>query len=253
MAGNGNARGGLGWVILVVALAVPGVLFYNWWSHLKAEREKTVAAKARGRVPDGGVFQSSPNAKLVNPMTPVASTGTLAAPPAPAAASATTPALAQPAQAATIAGTPASGSPSVAAAAAAAPAVAVVPPALSFSSMTATSQPLKRDPTLSPFDQVRLVEEEEAKRKAADDLAAMQAAKNNHGKHGPKPPKDPRTLVDLQGIISNTDSGFKAIVNNEVMSVGEFVIGTRIKIIKITDLGVTFDFQGKRFVKGVSQ
>ena len=64
MAGTGSARGGLGWVILVVALAVPGVLFYNWWSHLKADREKTVAAKARGRVPDGGVFLSSPNTKL---------------------------------------------------------------------------------------------------------------------------------------------------------------------------------------------
>ncbi|MBI5247098.1 MAG: hypothetical protein HY923_07945, partial [Elusimicrobia bacterium] len=73
MAGTGT-RGGLGWVILVVALAVPGVLFYNWWSHLKADRDKAVAAKARGRVPDGGVFQASPSAKLVNPMAPVVST-----------------------------------------------------------------------------------------------------------------------------------------------------------------------------------
>jgi hypothetical protein len=256
MAGNGNARGGLGWVILVVALAVPGVLFYNWWSHLKADREKTVAAKARGRVPDGGVFQSSPNAKLVNPMTPVVSTGAPSAQPQVAASTAPAqPVLAQPAQAAVIAkpvGEAGAGL-AVVAAAAAAPSVAAVPPALSFSSMTASAQPLKRDPTLSPFDQVRLVEEEEAKRKAADDLAAMQAAKNGRGRKGPKPVKDPRTLVDLQGIISNTDSGFKAIVNNEVMSVGEFVAGTRIKIVKITDLGVTFDLQGKRFVKGVSQ
>ena len=80
MAGTGSARGGLGWVILVVALAVPGVLFYNWWSHLKADREKTVAAKARGRVPDGGVFLSSPNNKLVNPMAPAVSTAAAAAP-----------------------------------------------------------------------------------------------------------------------------------------------------------------------------
>jgi hypothetical protein len=250
MAGNANARGGLGWVILVVALAVPGVLFYNWWSHLKVEREKTVAAKARGRVPDGGVFQSSPNAKLVNPMAPVVST-------APVQPIVVQPVLVQPVRAATTASpageAQAGAGLAVVAAAAAAPSIPAVPPALSFSSMTASAQPLKRDPTLSPFDQVRLVEEEEAKRKAADDLAAMQAAKNGRGRKGPKPPKDPRTLVDLQGIISNTDSGFKAIVNNEVMGVGEFVAGTRIKIVKITDLGVTFDLQGKRFVKGVSQ
>ncbi|MCR4295257.1 MAG: hypothetical protein NUW21_06960, partial [Elusimicrobia bacterium] len=80
MAATGSARGGLGWVILVIALAVPGVLFYNWWSGLKAEREKAVAAKARGRVPEGGVFQSSPNAKLVNPMAPAVSTAPAAEP-----------------------------------------------------------------------------------------------------------------------------------------------------------------------------
>jgi len=238
--GNGNARGGLGWVILVVALAVPGVLFYNWWSHLKAEREKTVAAKARGRVPDGGVFQSSPNAKLVNPMAPVVSTDTVAAPPLASSTTASVPetAAAAPVQAAAV--EPLAGD---------APAVAATPAALSFSSAAAAALPLKRDPTLSPFDQVRLLEEEEAKRAAAEALANL----NKPVKRGKKAPPDPRKQVELQGIISNTDSGFKAIVNNEVMSAGEFVAGTRIKIIKITDLGVTFDFQGKRFVKSVSQ
>jgi hypothetical protein len=244
MASNGNARGGLGWVILVVALAVPGVRFYNWWSHLKAEREKTVAAKARGRVPDGGVFQSSPNAKLVNPMAPVASTDTLTAAPSPLASS-TAPvremAAASSVQAATIAA-PAGEAPAAS--------TAATPGSMAFSSATAAALPLKRDPTLSPYDQVRLLEEEEAKRAAAEALANI----NKPVKKGRKAPPDPRKLVDLQGVISNTDSGFKAIVNNEVMGVGEFVAGTRIKIIKITDLGVTFaDPQGKRFVKSVSQ
>ncbi|MDD5305304.1 MAG: hypothetical protein PHS14_19580 [Elusimicrobia bacterium] len=252
MAGTGSARGGLGWVILVIALAVPGVLFYNWWSHLKTDRERTVAAKARGRVPEGGVFQSSPNAKLVNPMTPSVSTeaatspvaaSTGAAHAAPAAAAAP----AQEARAATLA------APAVAETAAGAVPPAGGAPATAFSSATATAPPLKRDPTLSPFDQVRIIEQEEARRKAAEDLENMKRAKQE----GRRPKKiravDPATLVNLQGIVSNPESGFKAIVNDEVLGAGEFVGNTKIKIIKITDLGVTFEHQGKRFSKGVSR
>lgn len=242
MAGTGSARGGLGWVILVVALAVPSVLFYNWWSHLKADREKAVAAKARTRVPDGGVFQSSPNAKLVNPMTPVAAS--TAAVPVPAAAPAAPVVAAAPAaQAATI--------PAPAAATAAVSSAAVQAPA--FSSSTAAGLPLKRDPMLSPFDQVRLIEEAEAKRKAEEDLRAMQEAKANRGK--PRPPKavDVTKLINLQGIVNSAEGGFKAIVNDEVLGAGETVGTTKVKILKITDQSVTFLYQGKKFSKGVSR
>ena len=240
MAGTGSARGGLGWVILVIALAVPGVLFYNWWSHLKTDREKTVAAKARGRVPDGGVFQSSPNVKLVNPMIPTLSTGTAAAQGASAAAvTSTSPAVVVAASAVTIA--PSSGT-------------ATVAEGQSHSSSTAAvAVALTRDPTMSPFDRIRLTQEEEARRKAAVDLAAMQNAKKHPGKRAAKPQRDPATLVNLQGIVSNPESGFKAIVNDEVLGSGEFVGNTKIKIVKITDLGVTFSYQGKKFSKGVSR
>ena len=225
MAGT-SGRGGLGWAILVFALAVPGVMFFNWWSHLKADREKAVAAKARGRVPDGGVFQSSPNSKLVNPMTPAVSTA------APAAVT----------QAPAPAETVSVSSPAVGAAAA--------PPAastLAVSSTAVTGLPLKRDPTLSPFDQVRILEEEEIKRAAAEALANLKKPR------GPKAIKtvDPKTLVDLQGIISNPESGFKAIVNNEVVSVGETV--GKVRIVRITDGGVVFEYKGKRFSKSVSR
>lgn len=245
MAGTGSARGGLGWVILVIALAVPGVLFFNWWSHLKADREKAVAAKARGRVPEGGVFQSSPNAKLVNPMAPAASTAAVAAPAAahadavPVAAPVAAPSAPAVASAATIDAPAASSAPAEGGQAAA------------FAVSTATFVPLKRDPTLSPFDLVRILEEEEARRKAAEDLANASKVK----RRGPGKPKvvDPTSLINLQGIVSNPDSGFKAIVNDEVLGVGEFIGNTKVKIVKITDLGVTFLYQGKKFSKGVSR
>ncbi len=60
-------------------------------------------------------------------------------------------------------------------------------------------------------------------------------------------------MVELQGIVSNPESGYKAIVNNEVVGVGQFIGATKIKIIRITDLSVTFDYQGKKFSKGVSR
>lgn len=243
MAGTGSARGGLGWVILVIALAVPGVLFYNWWSGLKADREKAVAAKARGRVPEGGVFQSSPNAKLVNPMAPAVSTAAAAEPVAAGApADAAAAAAAAPAAVTTAS---AAEPPSVAEASASTGAAAA------FSVSSTTFVPLKRDPTLSPFDMVRILEEEEARRKAAEDLANASKVKVR----GPRRPVvvDPASLINLQGIVSNPESGFKAIVNDEVLGVGEFVGSTKVKIIKITDLGVTFYFQGKKFSKGVSR
>jgi hypothetical protein len=251
MAGTGTARGGLGWVILVIALAVPGVLFYNWWSHLKADREKAVAAKARGRVPEGGVFQSSPNAKLVNPMAPAVSTASAAEPavvstgsaPAPVAAAAPAAPVAPAASAVPDA------SAATPAAADAAPVSGGQTPAFALSTSTVVA--LKRDPTLSPFDLVRILEEEEAKRKAAEDL---ERAKNVKVR-GPRKQRavDPTTQINLQGIVSNPDSGFKAIVNDEVLGVGELVGKTGIKIVKISDLGVTFLYQGKKFSKGVSR
>lgn len=232
MAGTGSTRGGFGWVILVVALAVPGVLFYNWWSHLKAEREKTVAAKARGRVPEGGVFQSSPNAKLVNPMTPAVSSGTTMS----IAESTTT---VQPGLAADTSAQMAAPS----------PVVAMQTPVVS--STTVLVPALKRDPTLSPFDQVRIREAEDAKIRAAEELERISKSKGR----GPRARAAvrPETLVNLQGIVSNPDSGFKAIVNDEVLGAGEYIGSTKIKIVKISDLGVTFEYQGKKFSKGVSR
>ncbi|MFI5347854.1 MAG: hypothetical protein ACHQ51_15895, partial [Elusimicrobiota bacterium] len=78
---DGARRAGLGWVILAAALAVPGFLFYNWWSHLKSEHDRGVAAKARSRAAEGSVFQTQP-ASLARPAVGV-STAAASAPPAP--------------------------------------------------------------------------------------------------------------------------------------------------------------------------
>jgi hypothetical protein len=232
MSGSGNNRAGLGWAILVVALAVPCVLFYNWWANLKTDREKALASRVRGRVPEGGVFQSSPNTRLVNPMaasSEAVSAETARAPVEEKLAAAVT----APVSEAAITQT--------------APVAIEGAPAAAF-----VAPPLKRDPTLSPADLVRLAMEEDSNRRAKEDLADLRKAKRT-GKARAVKTAQPQAAVQLQGIISTPERGYKAIVNNEVVGAGEFVRGTKIRVVGISDFKVTFDYMGKRFSKGVSR
>ncbi|MBI5246112.1 MAG: hypothetical protein HY923_02950, partial [Elusimicrobia bacterium] len=119
-------------------------------------------------------------------------------------------------------------------------------PATSFSS-AAAAVPLKRDPTLSPYDQVRLLEEEESRRRAAEELEALKNRKNTPRRI---PKVDPKTLVELQGIISGAD-GFKAIVNGDLVGVGETI--NKVRVVRINDAGVVFDYKGQKFTKTVSR
>ena len=64
---------------------------------------------------------------------------------------------------------------------------------------------------------------------------------------------NPTTLLNLQGIVRSQDNVFKAIVNDEVLGSGEYVGRTKIKIVKINSRGVTFEYQGKRFLKGINR
>jgi hypothetical protein len=263
-APNFANRGGFVWAILVTVLAIPGFLFYNWWSHLKADHDRGVSAKARARLSDGSVFQKAPaSGRLVNPMTVSSS--------APAAVSA--PAL--PSKAAAPAGVRgpvpvALGN--VAAATAAAPAPAAIPPkpVASISIAPAAAAPtasvqlmastvtvvLSRDPMLSPIDTVRLreidlerVRNEEARRRELEDL-----------KHPrPRQPRKETPIdrrIELQGIVAKPGGASLAIINGATVSNGEqfSVRGypSKVKIIRISAEEVTFDYKGKRFKKRVN-
>jgi hypothetical protein len=231
----GGARSGLGWMILVLALAVPGLLFYNWWSALKAEREKAVAAKAKERIPPGGVFSTPPAdaaGKLVNPIAP-----STAAAPAPAGGP----------EDAAAASTVVAATPVAAPSSTPAPAPPSVEPSVSSSVVPVIS--LRRDPMLSPGDLVRIQQEALERRLAEEALRREQERRNRPAPVKRAPP--PETLIELQGIVESPDGDNKAIVNNEVVGVGEVVAGSR--IVKITASGVVFEHKGRRFVKGVSR
>lgn len=235
-ASDDGGRGGLGWVILALALAVPGVLFYQWWTHLKAERERTVAAKARGRLPEGQVFEPASGAtRLVNPMTSAPSTSAVVA-------AGTVPAIAAVLSAAAASSETAPGDE-----AASSQAVAHVADAVAVSTLAA--QVLARDPMLSPFDLVRQ-QEEELKRRLAEQK--LRDEREGRRKTALKREPPPETLVEVQGIIESLDGENRAIVNNEVVGVGD-VVG-RARVTRITAAGVIFvDRTGRRFIKTVNR
>lgn len=215
-------KGGFGWLILVGALAVPGILFYSWWSHLKAEREQAVAAKARDRMPEGGIFEADPNpSKLVNP---IASSST-----AVAAETASEDGVAQAAPtppAADLIPVEAGSSPVPVQTAVAAPPVPALPS-------------LKRDPMLSPLDLLRLKEIEDRKRHSEKLLH----------QYKPRSNRPVASLIELKGIISGPSGEPKAIVNDEVVGAGQRVGG--VLVLRITETTVTFEHKGKRFTKSV--
>lgn len=265
-----QAKGGLSWAILAAALAVPGLLSFNWWSHLKAERQRAISQKARGRVPDGGVFASPPaDAKPVNPVTvstavPAAGAPGEAGAAAPAALST---AAASSAVAAAPAGTPTSAGPGVPALpapgglASAAPGAGGEPssltapgnaPSVNASSAAATLPALPRDPTLSPMDLVRM-QQEDMERQLAEEAMRQALIKKN----APRRPVEIKieSYVDLQGIVANPDGENRAIVNDAVLGAGETfdARGQQVRILKITPAGVTFQWKSKKFVKNVSR
>ncbi|MBI5240843.1 MAG: hypothetical protein HY926_10255 [Elusimicrobia bacterium] len=241
-------KSSVGWLILAFALAVPGVLFYQWYTHLDLEKKKALSMKVR--LSETGLFQNSPKKdKLVNPIAQ-------AAPPATAqpASSSSAPAAGLPAAAVP---------PGEAPPPDAAPAEASVPPGLPDQAADADAAVAGstgslintflawRDPTLSPYDQVRMEQMELEKQIRLQELqeAAEQRAKPAH-----KPQVQIEKLIDLQGIVSAGGTN-KAIVNNEVVGEGDLVktsAGT-VKIMRITTQGVAFAFKDKRFNKSVSR
>jgi len=263
-------KSSVGWVILAVALAVPGVLFYRWFSHLDKAQKRELSVKVRSRIPDGGPFAVSPNKnKLVNPMaTPApaapatpgalgtpAAPGVLAAPdaarPMPAAAAAPAPTIA-----ASVA--PPAANPGIAAPPIPAPGAAPLLPGSAAPAAAVTAPPADnpflawRDPTISPYDQLRIEQQELSK------LARQQELREATTKVTVKRPApklvNVEKLIELQGIVS-TDSGNKAIVNGEMVGAGE-VVQTQsgsVKILRITQQEVVFQSKTKQFRKMVNR
>ena len=226
-------KSSVGWLILAFALAVPGVLFYQWYTHLDLEKKRALTTKVR--LKDTDLFRNSPKQdKLVNPIASaaapvVASTapGNGQAAAIPAVGATPEPVLPRPAEPPS----PAAGDPDVLKAPSA-------PAANPFQAW--------RDPTLSPHDLV------EIERLELEKQLALQELKDRALNRSKAPPKSPpvqiEKLVDLQGIVS-VAGGNKAIINNDVFADGD-VVKTKagpVKVLHITLQKVIFTYKSKTF------
>lgn len=233
-----KGKGSAGWLILIAALAVPGLLFYNWWSKQSAANRAELEKKVRSRGVEvfGGAQDT---AKLGNPLD-----GKAAAPGVSASTSAavavSTPAAAQ-VQASTA--TPTAGDDSTTLLRQESP-PAAAPVAASSDTLVA----LARDPTLSPYDLVRIeqiaLEKAQRERELREGIHIARKRTVRVVEHPVE------NDIDLQGIVS-TDEGDKAIINGEMVGEGELVKGA--KVVKITSQTVVFMYKGRRFSKVITK
>lgn len=236
------------WVLLLGILAVPAVLFFNWWKKMQANAASDSAAASRpmptqaaGWTPVAAQPAADP---VVQPGVEVsASTGTaLSGAPQPAAPAAE-----------------ASSSPSPMPSAVA-PEVPSQPQAFTASAPVSTQpartglEPVEyapkstRDPTLSPMDAKKLAEEALAKKLAKERIrAALDEAPRKREKPR-KPPVEDR--IELYGVVT-TPEGTTAIINDQILKEGDDIYGAVIQ--RITTNAVVFKYGSRTFTKRVSK
>ncbi|KAF0126590.1 MAG: hypothetical protein FD189_916 [Elusimicrobia bacterium] len=229
-----------GWILLAAVLAVPSVLFYNWWTANKA-KEAQLAASQHGVPRDFFPAQPAPAADS-QPL--VTSAGDTMPHGVPAQSSADDAAAGKqqpdppvrPAEAEPPAETPQAGQPAPEASGAGTAGAETVkagegsPGAASY-----FSPKTKRDPFLTPEDYARIRAEEDRRRREARDRAQQQV-----------PQKQREVLVEsrlnIQGIV-----GSNVIINGEMYARGDTVLGA--KIVSIGSNYIIGEHKGRRFRK----
>ncbi len=235
-----------GWVALLLVLALPGLAFYFWWNHLGGNRP--VSGKLEKTPPFSSVFNAAPPGVKVSiprvlnsPGAPISSSQPVAK--SMAATRATPAVLARPMahlqEASRPSLKPSPSSPLVNAgkAVVASPVSATTLKSAASNSQKLTVPTLKRDPTLSPADRQEIYDLLHPRPKPK---IVRRRVKKKEG-----PPIE--SLLDLSGIIFMSPSNAKAIINGNLMKVGQLVHGA--KIIKIEKRKVIFSYHGRKVIK----
>lgn len=212
-----SGRSTIGWLILVAGLAVPAVLFWKWREQMKTQG----ISEAQSTASSGAFAGVSSAGALSNPMDAAPSTGTVQA-------AASEPA----AQAAPAAELAASSS-----------ATAAVPVAAAAKEEGIMFRPkTDRDPTLSPEDRKKLL----------DEMLARQNAPQVEEPERPRRPR-PRPLesrIKLYGIVA-TPNGITALINDRVVKPGDQIEGAVVE--RITTKMVVFKHRNRTFTMRLSK
>ncbi len=242
-------RSFLGWLLLLAALAVPAVFFYNWWMKMQApaapEQGVVIIKKgegAFGKVKSGGPSNpiasqpaSAAETKPAGAAPGVESSTSAAAGSAPGGVSTEKTMVSTPV-------TPLRGNDNVAT-------PSPAPKRRKAKSLTVEYAPeTNRDPTLSILDHKILALRRQAR---LDAMRPKIKLKPKKVKRKPKPKIKRIPIwkqIIVQGIIS-TPNGRVAIVNDELRNKGDVVLNAEIK--KITSSSVIFKYKGRTFYKRV--
>lgn len=251
-----TTRGSTGWVLLLMALAVPAYMAYNKVRHLNNDKKSELEGRVNRRLPEGAMFPGGSGAdKLKNPIAGAAAApAELAASSAAAVPPAAPPATAPVQTEAPVAPPPA---PAVAQIEPAAPSVSTGPAELPAApEVVSAPAPIEapvssatvlalRDPTLSPYDiyQIQQKELEDRMRREEVQVAVVKPRRRQ------EPPIE--STIALQGIVATPEEGNKAIINGEMVSEGDMV--GKVKVLKISQQGVTFLYKHRKFQMSVSR
>ena len=206
--------GMIGWLLLVVALAAPSLLFYNWWTGNK-KNETAVQSVSTATVFPGGQDKSAAPT-VVQPSIAVKMPVLQPAPITPVSAAA-----------------PVTGiDPQRVYQSTAADQRGKTPPA----HVSYFSPKSDRDPTMTPGDYQKI--QEEGRQRLKDERMKQQALLKQRKDAGGE------NRIKMQGIVGNS-----VIINGEMHSVGDTVTG--VKIIKIGPNYIIGEYKGKRFKKNL--
>lgn len=280
-----SGKGALGWLILMVALAVPAFMFWNWWKLLN-NKPREGSRPAQGPVFEKTQMASNfqnpltgPGQQAANPPAVDASSGAATGAPAQPGAPAPGPAPADPnpsgpgtANAAETPAPPPGATPAVPPAAPPDGALAQAPtppadpaaPPLGAPPAAALAEPglryqpkVHRDPMLSPMDIKKLaeiaLEEEDRKRREQDELDRLKRKPTRVVKVAAPPIE---SLVNLYGITAVPGS-ITAIVevsggDAQVVRPGDR-LSNGVRIMKITQTTVYFQYRAKKWERTISK
>ena len=228
---------GLGWVLLLGALAVPAVLFFKWWTQMKASQ----AVEARQAVPAAAPFGGTP----APASEPAAAAPAAPAETAPAVAGAADKPQPEPQAQASAPRPEAAAEPP--AAAAQPPPEAPQPP--NQPAMLAYMPKTTRDPMLSVADLRALAQERYRKEMSQREVERAAAEPAEKAPSAP-PPRPLCETLELQGIIG-TSGDISAIVNDKIVREGDSVGGAVVE--RLTTRTIVFKKGKKTCMKRVSK
>jgi hypothetical protein len=243
-----------GWILLLLVLGVPALLFYNWWSSRKDELPQSTAYKPvhdpnlfkerqEGKVvSDTSMALSKQSAMPISVSTPTpTSVGGKSTVPEGVVHPFKTSVEKETTKSTAVFSSAIKNLPSDSTATLVSKQeFKTTPSSGTVSKLTSYYMPkTSRDPTLSPGDYAKIIEQEQERLEYERQQRLMELKRLRES--------NPIYKINLQGIVVGASGRSSAIINGEMVSEGGTIMGA--KIIKIAIDYVIMEYKGKKYKK----